>query len=130
MKKEEKEEVVPENLQKKLGSLAETRDNAIRINEKERERKMETVFMILGAAFIVGLIALVAIFGDGGNGRQVASNRRDDDGTDCIFSDTTDPAKSYLIGNIYHDDSAMEDSSFNWDDSSTMDDMPSSSWDD
>ncbi|WP_338667764.1 hypothetical protein [Pseudodesulfovibrio methanolicus] len=86
---------------------------------------METVLMSLPAAFIVGLIALVAIFGDGDSGRQEDSSRWDDDGIASIFRESTDPAKSYLIGNIYHDDSAMEDSSFSWDDSSS-----SSMWDD
>jgi hypothetical protein len=108
-----------------LGSPVKARDNAIRINEKERKRKMETVLMILGAAFIVGLIALGVIFGNGDGGRQMESSRWDDDGITSIFSESTDPAKSYLIGNIYHDDSAMEDSSYGWDDSSA-----NSIWDD
>lgn len=36
-KKEEKEKVVSENLQKKLGSLREARDNALWFNAKEKE---------------------------------------------------------------------------------------------
>lgn len=94
---------------------------------------METVLMIMLVAFIVGLIAL-ALFGDGGSGsgsgQQRETKRRDDDSTDVIFNDITDPAQSYLIYNIYHDDSIGEDSSFDWDDSSLGDDMSSSSWDD
>lgn len=60
--------------------------------------------------------------------------RRDEDAVDTIFSDITDPAKSYLIENIYHDDSSgmdSMDSGFDWQEVSPMgDDMSTSLMDD
>jgi len=91
---------------------------------------MEMIWMILPAAYFMGLIALVVFFGGGGeSSRTIVNGRRDDDDVVGVFDDITDPAKSYLICNIHHDDSIGDDSSFDWDDSSTMDDMSSSSWD-
>lgn len=57
--------------------------------------------------------------------------RRNEDTVDTIFSDITDPAKFYLIENVYHDDSGGMDSSFDWQDVSPMgDDMSTSLMDD
>ena len=91
---------------------------------------METILMILPIAYIALLIGIAVFFGGGDGGRTVRHKGRDD-GADTVFSDLTDPAKSYLIYNIHHDDSAMEDNSYDWDDSSSMSDSTSSSmWDD
>jgi len=98
--------------------------------KKERSERMEIVLVTLGVVFCVGLIALAAIFGMDGN-RTIANGRRDDDDVVGVFDDVTDPARSYLIYNIHHDDSIGDDDSFDWDDSSLGDDMSSSSmWDD
>lgn len=130
MKKEEKKKVVPKILQKRLGSLVETRDNADWFNETDKERKMETLAMILPVVYVASLIGIVVFFGGGESSRTITNRRRNEDDAGELFNDITDPARSYLIQNIHNDNSAMEDNSFDWDDSSAMSDMSSSSWDD
>lgn len=92
---------------------------------------MEAIWIILPVGYILGMIALAAFFGGGDGNRTIANGRRDDDEVVGIFDDVTDPARSYLIYNIHHDDSIGDDDSYDWDDSSLGDDMSSSSmWDD
>lgn len=92
---------------------------------------MEIVLATLGVVFCVGLIALAAFFGGGGSDQTKMIRLRDEEGPVELFNDVTDPARSYLIHNVYHDDSIGDDSSFDWDDSPLGDDMSSSSmWDD
>jgi len=91
---------------------------------------MEVIWMILPGAYLLGLIGIAVFFGGGGNSSRIVKRNDSDDGVDTVFSDITDPGKSYLICNIYHDNSIGDDSSFDWDDSSSTSDMSSSSWDD
>jgi hypothetical protein len=70
---------VAENLQKTLGSLAETRDNALWFNRKGGSTMMEAIWIILPVGYILGMIAL-AVFSGGGHGnRTITNGRRDDD---------------------------------------------------
>ena len=92
---------------------------------------MEAIWIILPVGYILGMIALAVFFGGGGGNRTIANGRRDDDDVVGVFDDVTDPARSYLIYNIHHDDSIGDDDSYDWDDSPLGDDMSSSSmWDD
>ncbi|WFS61830.1 hypothetical protein LF599_14290 [Pseudodesulfovibrio thermohalotolerans] len=91
---------------------------------------MGAIWIILPAGYILGMIALAVFFGGGDGNRTIANGRRDDDDVVGIFDDIMDPAKLCLIGNIHHDDSIGDDSSFDWNDSSLGDDMSSSMWDD
>jgi hypothetical protein len=59
----------------------------------------QAIFLVvLVLAIWIGIALLGALHGSCGDVEDVA----DDDFT--IFSDITDPAKSYMIGNIYYDD--------------------------
>ncbi|SOB60050.1 conserved protein of unknown function [Pseudodesulfovibrio profundus] len=129
--KKEKKDKESKKLKRMLGSLAEPRDNAIRIKGKTKEQKMETILMIFPAAYFAFLIGIAVFFGGGESCRTITNGRRKEEGSAELFNDITDPAKSYLIQNIHHDNSDMEDNSFDWDDSSSMDSMSSTSmWDD
>jgi hypothetical protein len=57
--------------------------------------------VVLVLAIWFGIALLGALHGFCGDADAVASDDEDDF---TIFSDITDPAKSYLIGNIYYDD--------------------------
>jgi len=65
MKKEEKERVVPGNLQKTLGSLVETRDNALWFNRKGGSTMMEAIWIIVPVGYILRMIALALLSGGG-----------------------------------------------------------------
>jgi hypothetical protein len=58
-------------------------------------------FVVLVLAVWLGIALLGAINGSCGDAGDVGDEEGDDF---TIFSDTTDPAKFYLIGNIYYDD--------------------------
>lgn len=58
-------------------------------------------FVVLVLAVWLGIAFLGAINGSCGDAEAMADKEEDDF---TIFSDTTDPAKFYLIGNIYYDD--------------------------
>ena len=72
---------------------------------------------VVMAVWIGSLIA-ICIFCRERSGTVIVNGRRkrNDDGDDAIFSDITDPAKSYLIENIYHGDGMSLDSDFDWQD--------------
>ncbi|MGE4194363.1 MAG: hypothetical protein AB7E51_13305 [Pseudodesulfovibrio sp.] len=92
---------------------------------------MEMTLFILPVGYLVALIALPIFFGGGGSDQTKTIRHRDEEGPVELFNDVTDPARSYLIHNVNHDDSIGDDSSFDWDDSPFGDDMSSSSmWDD
>jgi hypothetical protein len=58
------------------------------------------VILVSVPAIWIGIALLGALNGSCGDAER-ASDEEDDF---TIFSDTTDPAKSYLIGTIYYDD--------------------------
>lgn len=86
---------------------------------------MEMILMILPAAFFAGIIGLAACFGGGENSRANVDDRMDESGPVELFDDVTDPAQSYLIYNVHHENSIGDDNSDDWDDSTS-----SSLWDD
>jgi hypothetical protein len=88
---------------------------------------MEAIWIVLPVGYILGMIALAVAFGGGGSDQTKMIRHRDEEGPVELFNDVTDPARSYLIHNVYHDDSIGDDSSFDWDDSPLGDDMSSSS---
>lgn len=62
----------------------------------------QAIFLVvLVLAIWTGIALLGAVNGSCGDAGDVADK---EEGDFTIFSDTTDPAKFYLIGNIYYDD--------------------------
>ncbi|MGE4192235.1 MAG: hypothetical protein AB7E51_02480 [Pseudodesulfovibrio sp.] len=61
------------------------------------------IFVVLVLAVWLGIAFLGAASGSCGDAGDVTQDEEDDF---TIFSDMTDPSKSYLTYNIYHDDVA------------------------
>lgn len=81
----------------------------------------------LPIAWIVSLLVISVVFQE--RSTVLLNKRNTDEAVDTIFSDITDPAQSYRIQNIYHDDGSDDSSSdFDWQDTVELgDDFSSSS---
>lgn len=78
---------------------------------------MEIAACALPVAWIGSLLVISVVFRE--RSSTVVNNRRKQNkgNVDTIFSDVTDPAKFYLIENIYHDDGmSCTDSDPDWQD--------------